>query len=142
MREGRWVAFANHGLPHSAGVRLFDCGPPDLRAACRFPLLAAQTQLLNQGLVTIGADAPEIVEQTTALAHELEQSAPRMVVLRVRLEVRRQLIHALSDQSDLHLGGAGVGAVRTMRIQNLTFLLSGDQGLGDLPASPASCVGS
>ena len=101
---GAGLQFANHGLPHSAGVRLFDGwaarpsgGVPLL------PLLAAQAQLLDQGLVAIGAHTPEIIQQSPALAHELQQPAPGVVVLRVRLEVHRQLIDAFRDQRDLHL---------------------------------------
>jgi hypothetical protein len=56
-----------------------------------------------------------------------------MVILRVRLEVHRQLIDALRDQRNLHLGRTGVSGVGAMRIDDLALLLSGDQGMGDLP---------
>jgi hypothetical protein len=66
-RRRRGLNFANHGLPHSESAR--SVLPPllgvfrlSLRRRCRPFFLAAQTQLLDQGLVTPGVVTPEIVE--------------------------------------------------------------------------------
>ena len=112
---GAGLQFANHGLPHSAGVRLFDCGAARPSGGVPLlPLLAAQAELLNQGLVAIGARTPEIIQQAPPLAHELQQAAAGMMILCVRLEVDRQLIHAFGDQRDLHFGRARVATMGAM----------------------------
>src|ERR1041384_7296253 len=49
---------------------------------------------------------------TAPPAHEREQPAPRIVVLRVRPQVLGQLVDALCEQRDLHCRRARVGLAR------------------------------
>jgi hypothetical protein len=48
---------------------------------------AADTKPLDQLFVTSFISAPKVVEYLTALRHELQQPAPRVVILDVRFEV-------------------------------------------------------
>jgi hypothetical protein len=43
----------------------------------------------------------------------------------VRLEVFRQLTNAFAQQRDLNFGTSGIGSVRTIRVNDGLFLLSG-----------------
>src|SRR5690606_37392725 len=54
--------------------------------------------------VPLDVVAAQVVEQAAALADELQETAARVVVLRVRLEVLREVGDALGEQRDLHLG--------------------------------------
>src|SRR5687767_5904326 len=132
MREAGWASrITDSHIPWCPPLWLWAARPSG--GMPLLPLLAAQAELLDQGLVAIGAHAPQIIEQPAALAHQLEQAAAGMVVLLVRLEVERELVDPLRQQRDLHLGGAGVGAVGAVGLEDLAFLLSGDQGMADLP---------
>src|SRR5207248_6004502 len=74
-------------------------------------LLLPDPQTVDQLAVPGGILRLEVIEQPPALADELEQSAPRVVVLLVRLEVLGQVMDALGEQRDLHLRRAGVALV-------------------------------
>ena len=50
----------------------------------------------------------QIVEQAAPSAYQHQQSASRMVIFRVGLEVIGQVVNALAEDCDLHLGGTGV----------------------------------
>src|SRR6185369_10901178 len=68
---------------------------------CRAETSAAQTQALNQSLITRLVLALHIVEQATALRHHLDQPTPRMIVLGVGFEVIGQVGDALGKHSHL-----------------------------------------
>ena len=70
--------------------------------------------LLDQLRVAIGVLALQVVEQPAPLADELQQPAPGVMVLDVRLEVLRQVVDALAEERDLDFRGAGVGVVRAV----------------------------
>ena len=53
------------------------------------PGLTPETEPLDQALVSLRIIASQVVEHSPALAHDLEQTAPRVVVLLVGLEVTR-----------------------------------------------------
>mgnify|MGYP000809117626 CR=1 FL=1 len=75
------------------------------------------TQLLAQAklgaYLTIALDVGlfKIVLKAAAAADHLEQATAGMVVVLVLLEVLVQVVDALSQQSDLYLGGTGVALV-------------------------------
>src|SRR5579863_10552585 len=71
-------------------------------------LLTANTQPFDQLLVTTIVGAPQIIENLAPLRHELEQAAPRMVVLYMRLEVFRQIVDPLRKERNLDLRRACV----------------------------------
>src|SRR5262249_13672135 len=74
----------------------------------------ANTQLLDQRLVTRCVDTGEVVEKLATLGHKLEQSTPGMVVLDVGLEMLGEAVDALREDRHLHFrrtGIAGLGRV-------------------------------
>ena len=76
----------------------------------------ADTQSLDQLGVAIGVVRSQVVEQAAALPDELEQPAARVVILGVRLEVIREVGDAVAQDGDLHFRGAGIAAVRAVRL--------------------------
>src|SRR3954462_3379237 len=110
--------------------------------------LLADAQPFDQLLVPAGVLALEVVEQPAPLADELEQPAPRVVVLLVGLEVLRELVDPLREQGHLHLRRPGVLLVRpellddhalAFRVDHVTAFPSAS---GELPQpSPWSAEG-
>jgi hypothetical protein len=70
---------------------------------------ATQTEFLKQGPVAVEVLVLEIVEKATSLAHDLEQTAARVMVLRVRFEMFLKAGDALGEQRDLNFGRTRVG---------------------------------
>ena len=64
----------------------------------------------------------KIAEQTTALTDEQGTTTTRVVVVLVLLEVLRQVLDALRQHCDLHLGGSGVTGVRRVYSSMIDFL--------------------
>src|ERR1700737_3854188 len=73
--------------------------------------LLPDAEPFDQLLVALGVLGLQIVEEPPPLADQLEQAAPRVVVLLVGLEMLGQVMDALGEQRDLHLGRAGVALV-------------------------------
>src|SRR3954468_22759954 len=73
--------------------------------------LLADAEAADQLGVPLGVFPLHVIEQPPALTDELEQPAPRMVVLCVGLEVLSQVADAFAEQCDLNFGGAGVALV-------------------------------
>src|SRR5215472_17166949 len=65
--------------------------------------LAANSQTLDDLLVTPLVLVLDMVEQAPAQAHHLEKAAPRMIVVLVKLEMLREAVDALGQEGDLHL---------------------------------------
>ena len=75
----------------------------------RFPFwLSAQVQALDQRLVSVSPAPCEIVEQRTSLAHEEQQPAPRVMILRMQAHVLGQVPDPLGQEGDLDLGRSGI----------------------------------
>jgi uncharacterized membrane protein (DUF373 family) len=70
--------------------------------------LFAQTQALNHVLVALCILTPQICQMAAALADKFQKAATGMLVMFVGFEMFDKLIDALSQQSHLHLGRAGV----------------------------------
>lgn len=83
--------------------------------------LATQFELLEHVLVAVGVALAEVVEQRTALAYHLQQSAARVLVLLVSLEVLRKLLDLLSKNPNLNFRRAGVLLVGLQPSDNLGF---------------------
>src|SRR5262249_37391960 len=80
---------------------------------------AANTQPLDQRLVTRLIDAGEIIEQLATLGHELEQSTPGMIVLDVGLEMLGEAVDALRQDRHLHLRRSGVAGLGRIGLDDL-----------------------
>jgi hypothetical protein len=87
-------------------------------------VLLADPEALDHLGVAVRVLALETVEETAALAYELEEAPARVVVLRVRLEVLGEVADSLAEERDLDLGGSGIAFVGLVRADNfgLTFL--------------------
>src|SRR6266487_2027832 len=81
--------------------------PPELNLGPTRLLADAQTA--DQLRVPIGVLPLQVIEQAPALPDQLEKAAARVVVLRVGLEMFGEVIDALAEEGNLHLGGSGVG---------------------------------
>src|SRR5262245_5456137 len=78
----------------------------------RFRLaLLADAELADQFAITLDVLRPQIIEQTTALADQLEKPPARVMILRVNLEMLGQVRDALGQKRNLHFWRAGVAAM-------------------------------
>ena len=89
--------------------------------------LTPEPESLDQLLITHRSIAPQILEQSTPLAHDPQQTAARMMIFRVRLEVIGQLVDALGQECDLDFGRARVLVVDSMGRDDGLFAFRGDQ---------------
>src|SRR5271163_2633098 len=88
-------------------------------------LLFADAELGNDGFIPFRVVLLQVIEQASSPAHHHEKSAARAVIFLVRLEVFRQLTNAFAQQRDLNFGTSSIGSVRTIRVNDGLFLLSG-----------------
>ena len=72
----------------------------------------AQLELLGERLVAAQIRVVQIIEEPAALADHQQQPAARAVILLGRLQMLGQLVDALREQRDLHVGGTGVFGVQ------------------------------
>jgi|SRR5665213_667148 len=70
--------------------------------------LFAQLQLFGDRLVTAHVGALEVIQQAAALADHHQQPATGAVILLVALQMPGQMVDALREQRNLHVGGTGV----------------------------------
>src|SRR5262245_31518738 len=85
--------------------------------------LLADTEPLDDSLVGLEIVALEVVEQSSTLAHELEEPATGMVILAMYLEVLCEIRDAIRQKRYLHLGGAGVGLVPPIALHDFPSTL-------------------
>ena len=84
-----------------------------MRAPCPFlQKLLAQTQLSDQGTITVDVLLLQIGQQIAAAADHLEQAAAAVVVMLVGLEMLGQVVDACGEQRDLNLRRTGVALVQ------------------------------
>src|SRR6476646_4650522 len=93
----------------------------------RAAALFAQAELFDQRPITVGVAGLQVIEQLAAARNHPQQSATRMVILDVRLEVIVQPVDAGRQQRDLDLRGSGV-ARRTLVIGDDLRLLCNRNG--------------
>src|SRR5580692_935729 len=75
------------------------------------PPLPSDAETADDGAVALDVVLADVVEQPPALADELHQAAPGVVVPFVLLQVFRQVVDPSGQQGNLHLGRAGVRVV-------------------------------
>ena len=68
----------------------------------------AQLELLGDGLVTVDVGVVEVIQQPAALTNHHQQSTTGTVVFLAVLQVLRQMVDALRQQSNLHVGRTGI----------------------------------
>jgi hypothetical protein len=85
--------------------------------------LLADTEPLDHSLVGLEIVALQVVEQSSALAHELEEPATGMVILAMYLEVLCEIRDAIRQKRYLHLGRARVGLVPAIALHDFPSTL-------------------
>src|SRR3990167_8562178 len=95
-------------VPRSLSAVRADAGRTGAARRAPRQTLLADAQPLNERRVALGILALDVIEQAAALADQLQQAAPRVVVLRVGLEMLREVIDPLAEQRHLDFGGPGV----------------------------------
>src|SRR5262249_49436896 len=87
---------------------------------------APKPQLLDEGAVALEIRALEIVQKAAAPADELEQAAPRVVVVLVRAQMLGELVDPARQHRDLNLGRARVRLGAAVRLNHLLLLFLGE----------------
>lgn len=70
--------------------------------------LPTEAQLLDEGEVARCCRALEIVKQGTAVVHHLDETTTGVVVMRIGLEMFREMLNALGEDSNLNIARSGV----------------------------------
>src|SRR5262245_18087930 len=91
-------------------------------SCCTWGDLLAKVEPLDQAAVFVRVLDSKIIEQLAPLAHQLEEPAPRVEVLDVRLEVLGQAVDPLGEERDLHFWRPGVGTGALVLLHYLRFL--------------------
>src|SRR5215831_21016323 len=105
--------------------------------------LAAQAELLDEGAVALEVVLLQVVQEAAAPPDELEQPAPRVMVVLVRAQMLGQLVDPLREHRDLHLRRAGVGlAAAVLRDDLLLCFLGQGHALSFSVASRGSARGA
>lgn len=84
--------------------------------------LVAEFQLLHDSQMAGRVGAVEVIQQATALTDHHQQSAARAVVFGKFLQVLGELVDALGEQGDLHVGRASVFFVETKILHDFRFV--------------------
>jgi len=82
------------------------------RARRKLNKLLAQLELFGDRLVAADIRIGQIIQQTAALADHQQQSATGAVILLGRLQMLGQMVDAVREQRDLHVGRTRVLRVR------------------------------
>lgn len=70
--------------------------------------LATQAKLIDQLAISIYIAAFQVIEQFPALTNHLKQSLTRVMIVRVYLEMFRELVDAFGQQRDLDFDRTGI----------------------------------
>jgi hypothetical protein len=81
----------------------------------------AQLEPLRDCLIARQISMMEIIQQTAALADHDQKAAPRAMVFDIFLQMFGQVIDALGQKSDLHVGGPCVALVQSEPCYRLSF---------------------
>jgi hypothetical protein len=90
-------------------------------------ILSPQTEALDELLVPGVILSLEVVDQAPSLADDLQQTAPRMVIFLVVLEVLGKLSQPRREQGHLDLGRSGVRIVVLVSVDSASFYFGRDQ---------------
>ena len=77
-------------------------------------VLSAETEFRDQRPIPLDVVAPEVIQQTTALTDEHQQTSTAVMILLMDLQVLREMVDAPREERNLHLRRAGVGLVEAV----------------------------
>src|ERR1700694_3355559 len=86
---------------------------------------ATNVMFFDERLVTRLVLLLDVIEKRAARRHELQEAAPRMVVLHVGLEMPGEVVDAFRQDRSLTLGGAGVAGLDGIRLDDFRFAFGG-----------------
>src|SRR3954463_1301719 len=89
------------------------------------PRLLSDVEALDEVRVPLRVLALEVIEQSPAFTDQHQQSAARVVIFCVGLEVLGQVVDAFAENRDLNLGGAGIAVVRAVAANELGLAVFG-----------------
>lgn len=134
----RWGASGAVGGEHQHTPRDLACfvakqrGAPrqldvcrNAKQAARRPLgcSATKAEFCDDRSIAFDVVVDEVVEQSTALADQLEEPTTAVVVLLVQLEMFGEVTDSLTEQRHLNFSGAGIGVVMAMVFHRRCFVL-------------------
>jgi hypothetical protein len=90
-------------------------------------ILSPKTEALDELPVTDVILSLEVIDQAPSLANDPQQTAPRMVVLLVVLEMLGEFGQPSREQRDLDLGGSGVRVVVLESVNGTSLCFGRDQ---------------
>lgn len=108
-------------------MKLDENGPNSSALFAREAELSAETQLLDQRAVALDILLGEVVEESTTSGDQLQQTAARVMILRVHLKVSLELLDSLRDKRNLDFGRARVRLVLPVLPDGSLFGLGTDQ---------------
>jgi hypothetical protein len=79
-------------------------GGPAWAIGYRFRPSPPESELGDHGSVTLDVGPLQVVQQAAPLADQLEQPAPRIVVVGVRLQMVGEVVDSFAEDCDLDLG--------------------------------------
>ena len=97
-------------------------GPQSLRPRVSVIGLVTETQLLNELAIRLDVGAPQIVQQSAALAYHLQEATAAVMVLAMRAEVIREIVDALGQYRDLDLRRTGIALMRPVLLDRSRFV--------------------
>src|SRR5438874_2052714 len=109
---------------------------------CESRKLFAQAKLFDQRPIAVGIARLQIVEQLAAPRHHPQQAAPRVVVLRMILEMIGKTVDACRQKRDLNFRGTGVAARALMLRDDLRFFVNRYAHAHHLSSISFSCLSS
>src|ERR1700759_1571360 len=95
---------------------------------------------LEQCLVTGFVRLAQVIEQRTPRRHQLQQSAARVIVLHMRLEMFGQVVDAFRQDRDLDLRRTRVAGLVSTRLDDFRLALRGNRHRQTLSLRPELAV--
>src|SRR5687767_10732060 len=123
---GPWIDLALRSFRRVRSIK-HEPAPMVHRRRVRELQLTAQPQLVDDVLVARAVLLLEVVEQATTLPDHDQQTATRVEILLVRLQMLGQILDPLRQQSHLHLWCAGVLAAIAMFLDQFLLALDRDR---------------
>jgi hypothetical protein len=87
--------------------------------------LSAQPEPFNDRVVAVHILPFQVIEQLSALTHQLQKASTGMMVFLVTFEVLGQITNPLAEQRNLHLGRARVRGMEFEVLDNSFLLVRG-----------------
>jgi hypothetical protein len=89
--------------------------------------LLSDSKLLDDGAVTRDVFGLQIVQEAAPLAHHFQESPAGMMVLRMNLEMTRQVVDLFAQEGNLNLGRTRVGGMSLIGSYNLILMFPSER---------------